>query len=65
MHVGFSKSSVFLENPTRVWHRSEESVKLSIKVPDIIDNAYVTVGFDNGCCGFCMFVKGRKNEDTR
>ncbi|EMS52223.1 Putative oxidoreductase yteT [Triticum urartu] len=35
------------------------------KVPDIIDNAYVIVEFDNGCRGMldlCMFAEGSKNE---
>ncbi|XP_074264773.1 uncharacterized protein LOC141587220 [Silene latifolia] len=35
------------------------------KVPDIIDNAYVIVEFDNGCRGaldLCMFAEGSKNE---
>lgn len=35
------------------------------KVPDIIDNAYVIVEFENGCRGMldlCMFAEGSKNE---
>ncbi|KFK32181.1 hypothetical protein AALP_AA6G208100 [Arabis alpina] len=35
------------------------------KVPDIIDNAYVIIEFDNGCRGMldlCMFAEGSKNE---
>ncbi|TYH40587.1 hypothetical protein ES332_D12G257600v1 [Gossypium tomentosum] len=35
------------------------------KVPDIIDNAYVIVEFDNGARGMldlCMFAEGSKNE---
>lgn len=35
------------------------------RVPDIIDNAYVIVEFDNGCRGMldlCMFAEGSKNE---
>ncbi|XP_010529968.1 PREDICTED: uncharacterized protein LOC104806666 [Tarenaya hassleriana] len=35
------------------------------KVPDIIDNAYVIVEFNNGCRGMldlCMFAEGSKNE---
>ncbi|CAN1748286.1 Myo-inositol 2-dehydrogenase [Linum perenne] len=35
------------------------------KVPDIIDNAYVIVEFDNGSRGMldlCMFAEGSKNE---
>jgi len=34
-------------------------------VPDIIDNAYVIIEFDNGCRGMldlCMFAEGSKNE---
>lgn len=34
-------------------------------MPDIIDNAYVIVEFDNGCRGMldlCMFAEGSKNE---
>lgn len=34
-------------------------------MPDIIDNAYVIVEFDNGCRGMldlCMFAEGGKNE---
>jgi len=34
-------------------------------VPDIIDNAYVIVEFDNGSRGMldlCMFAEGSKNE---
>jgi hypothetical protein len=36
-----------------------------MQVPDIIDNAYVIVEFDNGCRGMldlCMFAEGSKNE---
>ncbi|KAH1074993.1 hypothetical protein J1N35_027321 [Gossypium stocksii] len=35
------------------------------KVPDVIDNAYVVVEFDNGARGMldlCMFAEGSKNE---
>lgn len=35
------------------------------QVPDIIDNAYVIVEFDNGSRGMldlCMFAEGSKNE---
>ncbi|XP_060207379.1 uncharacterized protein LOC132635134 [Lycium barbarum] len=35
------------------------------RVPDMIDNAYVIVEFDNGCRGMldlCMFAEGSKNE---
>lgn len=35
------------------------------KVPDIIDNAYVIVEFENGSRGMldlCMFAEGSKNE---
>lgn len=35
------------------------------QVPDIIDNAYVIVEFDNGSRGMldlCMFAEGTKNE---
>ena len=35
------------------------------QVPDIIDNAYVIVEFDNGSRGIldlCMFAEGSKNE---
>ncbi|XP_044958883.1 uncharacterized protein LOC123410061 isoform X4 [Hordeum vulgare subsp. vulgare] len=35
------------------------------KVPDIIDNAYVIIEFDNGCRGMldlCMFAEGSRNE---
>lgn len=34
-------------------------------MPDIIDNAYVIIEFDNGCRGMldlCMFAEGSKNE---
>lgn len=41
-------------------------VTLSLsQVPDIIDNAYVIVEFENGCRGMldlCMFAEGSKNE---
>lgn len=36
-----------------------------LQVPDIIDNAYVIVEFDNGSRGMldlCMFAEGSKNE---
>lgn len=36
-----------------------------MQVPDIIDNAYVIVEFDNGSRGMldlCMFAEGSKNE---
>lgn len=36
-----------------------------IQVPDIIDNAYVIVEFENGSRGMldlCMFAEGSKNE---
>lgn len=36
-----------------------------IQVPDIIDNAYVIVEFENGARGMldlCMFAEGSKNE---
>ena len=36
-----------------------------MQVPDIIDNAYVIIEFDNGCRGMldlCMFAEGSKNE---
>lgn len=39
--------------------------KTLIQVPDIIDNAYVIVEFDNGTRGMldlCMFAEGSKNE---
>lgn len=35
------------------------------QVPDIIDNAFVIIEFDNGCRGMldlCMFAEGSKNE---
>eukprot|EP00268_Persea_americana_P019163 TRINITY_DN1980_c1_g1_i1.p1 TRINITY_DN1980_c1_g1~~TRINITY_DN1980_c1_g1_i1.p1 ORF type:complete len:366 (-),score=77.98 TRINITY_DN1980_c1_g1_i1:232-1329(-) len=35
------------------------------KVPDIIDNAFVVIEFDNGCramLDLCMFAEGSKNE---
>lgn len=38
---------------------------LCFQVPDIIDNAYVIVEFDNGSRGMldlCMFAEGSKNE---
>lgn len=41
------------------------AVFFDIQVPDIIDNAYVIVEFDNGCRGMldlCMFAEGSKNE---
>ena len=41
------------------------TIFLSIQVPDIIDNAYVIVEFDNGSRGMldlCMFAEGSKNE---
>jgi hypothetical protein len=37
----------------------------SMQVPDIIDNAYVIVEFDNGSRGMldlCMFAEGSRNE---
>lgn len=37
----------------------------STQVPDIIDNAFVTVEFENGSRGMldlCMFAEGSKNE---
>ncbi|GMY29986.1 rhizopine catabolism protein moca [Fagus crenata] len=57
-------------NPVRVMasgaidlnHKDE---KYDGKVPDIIDNAYVIVEFDNGSRGMldlCMFAEGSKNE---
>jgi hypothetical protein len=36
-----------------------------LQIPDIIDNAYVIVEFDNGSRGMldlCMFAEGSKNE---
>lgn len=39
--------------------------KKLVQVPDIIDNAYVIVEFDNGSRGMldlCMFAEGTKNE---
>lgn len=39
--------------------------KFCVQVPDIIDNAYVIVEFDNGSRGMldlCMFAEGTKNE---
>lgn len=36
-----------------------------VQVPDIIDNAYVIVEFENGSRGMldlCMFAEGSKNE---
>lgn len=39
--------------------------KLWFQVPDIIDNAYVIIEFDNGSRGMldlCMFAEGSKNE---
>lgn len=36
-----------------------------MQVPDIIDNAYVIVEFDNGSRGMldlCMFAEGSRNE---
>lgn len=41
------------------------TILLMIQVPDIIDNAYVIVEFDNGSRGMldlCMFAEGSKNE---
>lgn len=41
------------------------SFKLLVQVPDIIDNAYVIIEFDNGSRGMldlCMFAEGSKNE---
>jgi hypothetical protein len=38
---------------------------ISLQVPDIIDNAYVIVEFDNGSRGMldlCMFAEGSRNE---
>lgn len=38
---------------------------LFLQVPDIIDNAYVIVEFENGSRGLldlCMFAEGSKNE---
>lgn len=38
---------------------------LFLQVPDIIDNAYVIVEFENGSRGMldlCMFAEGSKNE---
>ena len=38
---------------------------ICVQVPDIIDNAYVIIEFDNGARGMldlCMFAEGRKNE---
>jgi hypothetical protein len=34
-------------------------------VPDILDNAYVIVEYENGCRGMldlCMFAEGSRNE---
>ncbi len=36
-----------------------------MQVPDIVDNAYVIIEFDNGSCGkldLCMFAEGSRNE---
>ncbi|XAR70475.1 hypothetical protein NMG60_11027330 [Bertholletia excelsa] len=57
-------------NPVRVMASGGDDVnhKEEIydgKVPDIIDNAYVIVEFDNGARGMldlCMFAEGSKNE---
>ncbi|PKA50250.1 myo-inositol 2-dehydrogenase [Apostasia shenzhenica] len=41
------------------------TIKIWKQVPDIIDNAYVIVEFDNGSRGMldlCMFAEGSKNE---
>lgn len=41
------------------------AIKLCLQVPDIIDNAYVIIEFDNGSRGMldlCMFAEGSKNE---
>lgn len=38
---------------------------VSIQVPDILDNAYVIVEFENGSRGMldlCMFAEGSRNE---
>lgn len=38
---------------------------LCVQVPDIIDNAYVIIEFENGARGMldlCMFAEGSKNE---
>lgn len=41
------------------------TILLMVQVPDIIDNAYVIVDFENGSRGMldlCMFAEGSKNE---
>lgn len=54
-----SKSLIFTFELTSIY------VFLWFQVPDIIDNAYVIVEFDNGARGMldlCMFAEGSKNE---
>jgi len=47
-------------------HQNNQTIHfLGTQVPDIIDNAYVIVEFDNGSRGMldlCMFAEGSKNE---
>lgn len=55
---------VFRNGVLRLLNLLTRIVALS-QVPDIIDNAYVIVEFDNGSRGMldlCMFAEGSKNE---
>lgn len=62
LFVGANPVRVMASGAMDVNHKDEE---YDGKVPDIIDNAYVIVEFDNGSRGMldlCMFAEGSKNE---
>lgn len=62
LFVGSNPLRVMASGAVDVNHKDE---KYNGKVPDIIDNAYVIVEFENGSRGMldlCMFAEGSKNE---
>jgi hypothetical protein len=47
------------------WLGSDTSTHSQLQVPDILDNAYVVVDYENGVRGMldlCMFAEGSRNE---
>lgn len=62
LFVGSNPTRVMASGAVDVNHKDE---MYNGKVPDIIDNAYVIVEFENGSRGMldlCMFAEGSKNE---
>lgn len=64
--TGSARVNLHFFCPSKFWSPSCLFTNfLCFQVPDIIDNAYVIVEFDNGSRGMldlCMFAEGSKNE---